>query len=51
MIKNLNDKIFKYYIYIEYYNIILDLIQSLRSENVVNITFNKKLRILKKYLI
>ncbi len=51
MIKDLNDKTFKYYIYIEHYDIILDFVRSLRPEKTINITFNKKLKILKKYLV
>ncbi len=51
MIKDLNDKIFKYYIYIEYYNTALDFIQILKLEKTSNITFNKKLWISKKNLI
>ncbi len=51
IIKDLNEKIFKYYIYIEYYNIALDFIRSLRFEKALNIIFNKKLQISKKYLI
>ncbi len=42
MIKDLNTKIFKHYIYIEYYNITLDLIRILRPEKTLNITFNKE---------
>ncbi len=51
MIKDLNDKIFKHYIYIEYYNIALDLIRGLRFKKTSNIIFNKELRISKEYLI
>ena len=51
MIKDLNEKAFKYYIYIEYYNIVLNLIRSLRLEKILNITFNKEVYILKEYLI
>ncbi len=51
MIKDLNDKIFKYYIYIEYYNVALNLTRSLRLKKVSSIIFNKKLRISKEYLI
>ncbi len=42
MIKDLNEKTFKYYIYIEYYNIALNLVQSLKLKKVSNITFNKE---------
>ena len=51
MIKNLGKKTFKYHIYIEYYNVALDLIQSLRPEKTLNIIFNKELQISKEYLI
>ncbi len=51
MIKNLNDKVFKYYIYIEYYNVVLNFIQRLRSEKTLNTIFNKELRISKEYLM
>ncbi len=51
MIKDLNDKMFKYYIYIEYYNIALNFVQGLRLEKILNITFNKEVYILKEYLI
>ncbi len=44
MIKDLNDKAFKYYIYTEHYNIVLDLVRGLRSEKTSSITFNKKSR-------
>ncbi len=43
MIKDLGDKVFKHYIYIEYYNVALDFIQGLRSEKTSNIILNKKL--------
>ena len=43
MIKDLNNKAFKYYIYTEYYNIILDLVRGLRPEKTLSITFNKEL--------
>jgi len=51
MVKDLNEKTFKHYIYIKHYNVALDLIQSLRSEKTSNIIFNKELQILKEYLI
>ncbi len=51
MIKDLNDKVFKHHIYIEYYNVVLDFVRSLRSEKTSSITFNKELRISKEYLI
>ncbi len=51
MIKDLNNKIFKYYIYIEHYNTALDLVKDLRSKKTLNITFNKEPWISKEYLI
>ncbi len=43
MIKDLNDKIFKYYIYIEYYDVALDFVRILRLEKTSSIIFNKEL--------
>jgi len=43
MIKDLDDKAFKYHTYVKYYDIALNLIQNLKLEKVLNITFNKKL--------
>ncbi len=43
MIKDLNEKTFKHYIYIEHYNIALDFIRNLKPEKASNIIFNKKL--------
>ena len=51
MIKDLNDKIFKYYIYIKYYDVALDFVWSLRSEKVLNIIFSKEPYISKEYLV
>ena len=51
MVKDLNDKTFKYHIYIEYFDIALDLIQSLRSKKAANIIFSKEPWISKEYLI
>ncbi len=51
MIKDLGEKTFKYHIYIKYYDIVLNFVQSLRPEKASSMTFNKKLRILKEYLI
>ena len=51
IIKDLNDKIFKHHIYIEYYDIALDLVQILGLEETLNITFSKELQISKEYLI
>ncbi len=42
MIKDLNNKTFKYHIYIEYYDIVLNLVQDLKPKKTLNITFNKK---------
>ncbi len=43
MIKDLNEKTFKYHIYIEYYNVVLDFIRRLKLEKTSNIIFNKEL--------
>ncbi len=43
MIKDLSEKAFKYYIYIEHYDVVLDLVQGLELEKVLNITFSKEL--------
>ncbi len=43
MTKDLNEKIFKHYIYTEYYNVALDFVQSLKPEKTSNIIFNKEL--------
>ncbi len=51
MIKDLGDKAFKHHIYIEHYNIVLDFARSLKPEKALNMMFNKKLWISKKYLI
>ncbi len=51
MIKDLNDKTFKYHTYIEYYDAALNFVRILRFEKTSNITFNKELRILKEHLI
>ncbi len=51
MTKDLEDKVFKHHIYIEYYDAALDFIQRLKPEKTSNITFNKELRISKKHLI
>ncbi len=51
MIKDLNDKMFKHYIYTEHYNITLNLAKNLRPEKTSIIIFNKKPRILKEYFI
>ncbi len=51
MIKDLNDKAFKYYIYIEYYNITLDFVKDLRFEKTSSITFSIKLKILKEHFV
>ncbi len=51
MIKDLNDKTFKYHIYIEYYNVVLDFVRILRLEKTLSIIFNKELWILKKHLV
>ncbi len=51
MIKNLDDKTFKYYIYIEYYNVALNLVKNLEFKKTSNITFNKEPRVSKKHLV
>ena len=51
MTKDLDEKTFKYYIYIEYYNVALNLVRNLGPEKVSSIIFNKELRISKEYLI
>ena len=51
MIKDLDDKVFKHYIYIKHYNTVLDFARSLRLEKTSNITFNKKFKISKEHLI
>ncbi len=51
MIKDLDDKIFKHHIYIEYYDVTLDFARDLKPEKILNIIFNKKLKILKEHLI
>ncbi len=51
MIKDLSDKVFKYYIYIEYYDVALDFVQSLKFEKTSSIIFNKELYISREYLI
>ena len=51
MIKDLENKVFKYYIYMKYYNVALDLARNLRLEKTSSIIFNKELRILKEHLI
>ena len=43
MIKDLSKKTFKHHIYIKYYNIALDLVQSLKLEKTLNIIFSKEL--------
>ena len=51
MIKDLNDKTFKHHIYIEYYDIALDFVRSLRLEKTLNMIFSKKPYISKEYLV
>ena len=43
MTKDLSEKAFKYHIYIEHYNIVLDFARSLKPERALNMTFNKEL--------
>ncbi len=42
MIKDLNDKIFKYYIYIEHYNITLNFIKGSKPKKTSNRLENNK---------
>ncbi len=51
MIKDLDDKTFKHYIYIKYYDITLNFAKGLRFEKTLNIIFNKEPRISKKHFI
>ncbi len=51
MLKDLNEKAFKYYIYVEYYDVALDFVRNLRFKKILNITFSKELRISKEYLM
>ena len=50
IVKDLGDKTFKYYIYIEYFNVVLDLIRRIESKKTSNIIFNKEPRLLKDYI-
>ncbi len=51
MIKDLSNKAFKYYIYIEHYNVALNFVKGLRFEKTSSITFNKEFKISKEHLI
>ncbi len=51
MIKDLNNKVFKHYIYIEHYDVILDFARILGLKKTSNIIFNKEPRISKEHLI
>ncbi len=51
MVKDLSDRVFKHYIYIEYYDAVLDFAKILRLEKTSNIIFNKEPWIVRKYLI
>jgi len=51
MIKDLNEKAFKHYIYMEHYNITLDFARGLKPEKILNIIFNKESKILKEYFV
>ncbi len=42
MIKDLSDKAFKHYIYIEHYNAALDFIRILKPEKTSSIIFSKE---------
>ncbi len=43
MVKDLSEKTFKHYIYIEYYNVALDFVRSLQPKKTSSIIFNKEL--------
>jgi len=51
MIKDLNEKTFKHYIYAKHYNVVLDLVRRLKLKKTSNMTFNKESRISKEHLI
>ena len=51
MIKDLSDKTFKHHIYIEHYNVALDLARGLEPEKTLSIIFNREPRISKEQLI
>ena len=51
MIKDLDDKVFKHYIYMEYYDTTLDFVRGLRPEKTLSIMFNKEPRISKEHLV
>ncbi len=51
MVKYLKLKIFKHYLYIEYYIIALEFVHFIRIDKTTNMIFNKELRIIKRYLM
>jgi len=51
MEKDLKLKVFKYYFYIEYYIVVLELVQFIGINKIANITFNKEPKIIKGHLI
>ena len=48
MIKDLNNKVFKYYIYIEYYDIALYFTRNLRFKTINNFFFKPIFKLIKK---
>jgi len=51
MIKDLKNKAFKNYTYIEYYDTALDFAKDLEPEKTISMTFNREPRILKEHLV
>ena len=49
--KDLGLKAFKHYFYTKHYVVALGLVQLIKTEKTVNITFNKKPRIIERYLM
>ena len=51
MERDLKLKTFKYHFYIEYYIVVLKFAQFIETNKTINITFNKKLKIIERHLI
>ncbi len=51
MKKDLEFKIFKHYLYIEYYIVVLEFVRFIGIEKTVSITFSKEFKIIKRHLI
>ena len=51
MIKDLDEKAFKYHIYVEHYNVVLDFVRILEPEKTSNIIFSKEPWISKEHLV